>query len=97
MKYIAENLPDELTLMKLVSMVGGGAICPTWRDHGVSMSSRIFDFSNDRKPSPPDMLLTDPVCPLFDGAAFSHELEVSWWVSGCSVGFMIGSSEAIQL
>ena len=80
--------------MKLVSMVGGGTICPTWRDHGVSMSSHIFDFSNDREPSLPDMPLTDPVCPSFDGAAFSRELGV---VSGCSVGFMIGSSEAIQL
>jgi hypothetical protein len=76
MEYNAENLPDELTLMKLVSMVGGGAICPAWRDHGVSTSSRIFYFSNDREPSLPDMLLTDPVCPSFDGAAFSRELGV---------------------
>jgi len=73
MKYNAKNLPDELTLMKLMSMVGGGAICPAWKDHGVSMSSHIFDFSNDHEPSPPDMLLMDPVCPSFDGAAFSRE------------------------
>jgi hypothetical protein len=76
MKYNAENLPDELTLMKLVSMVGSSAICPAWRDHGVSTSSRIFDFSRDHEPSPPDMPLTDPVCPSFDEAAFSRELGV---------------------
>ena len=86
-----------MTLMKLMSMVGGSAICPAWQDHGISMSSCIFNFSNDCKPSLPDMPLMDPVCPSFDGAAFSCELGVFWWVSGCSVGFMIGSSEAIQL